>query len=354
MADYRRLLRQAQAPLSEPDLDLARRMSGIFWLIGGIVTLLLLPLDPPIEEIGAAGTIFGILGVGVSLEVGLRHLRKEVSLERIYFAGYAGMAMIGALVYLAGGAGSPYHYLYMLPILFAAAAQPPRRVLAFAAFVGVVIWAPLFYEDSGAGTALDIGTQLVTLLAIGSAVWVLFVILRLQRRIILRQRAEAETLAREDSLTGLGNRRAFTEMLELEVARARRGSRPLSVMICDLDDFKATNDRNGHEAGDELLRRAAQRLRHTARQSDACFRWGGDEFSLLLPDTDREQGERLAERIRDAVAEVALPDGAAPLQITCGVAQLVPGQEARGLVARADDDLLERKRAGSGSHLGSG
>jgi GGDEF domain-containing protein len=194
----------------------------------------------------------------------------------------------------------PHHYLYMLPVLFAAAAQRPRQALQLAAALAVIVWLPLLYEGTDRPIVLDIATQLVTLLAIGTAVWGLFVILRVQRRTIREQRAGAEVLARKDELTGLGNRRALGEALNREVARARRGDRRLSVVVGDLDHFKEINDTRGHAAGDEFLRHAADALRSIAREADACFRWGGDEFAILLPETDLTQAEGVAQRLRAA------------------------------------------------------
>lgn len=342
--EYRRLIRWSEIDLSPADMEIARSMSGLFWLIGAIVTALLLPWAPPTEELGDAGWPLAILGVLIALWVGQRHFDPTVSLRRIFLAGFAGLFLIAALEFLAGGREAPYHYLYMLPVLFAAAAQSPRRVLAFSALVAVVIWLPLLYEGTDRGIVLDIATQIVTLFAVGCAVWALFVILRMQRRTIREQRAQAELLARQDALTGLGNRRAFGEALNREVARARRGSRVLSVLVADLDNFKQINDRSGHAAGDEYLRRAADAITLTAREADACFRWGGDEFAILLPETDRDGAEGVAERLRTAIAGLGPPGSSPPLEITCGVAELDPDQDAESLIARADRDLISRKQ----------
>lgn len=344
-AELRRLIGWSSIGLAPSDMGIARSMSGLFWWIGGVVAALLLPLAPPTEELGDVGWALSVVGILICLWVGNRHFDPDVSLRRIYLAGFAGMLLIAALEWLAGGRDTPYHYLYMLPVLFATAAQSPRRVVGFAAFVAVVIWLPILYEGADRAIVLDIATQLVTLLAIGAAVWALFVILRVQRRTIREQRARAELMARQDSLTGLGNRRAFSEALSREVARARRGDRELSVLVADLDNFKEINDRRGHAAGDDYLRRAADALRVIAREADACFRWGGDEFAILLPETDRDQAEGVAGRLRSAIAEIDTPIGTPELEITCGVAELDPGQGAESLIARADRDLLSRKHA---------
>ena len=335
--------------LAPSDLAIARRMSGVFWLIGAIITVLLLPLVPPTEALGDAGWPIAVAGVLIGLWVGHRHYYSEVSLRRIYFAGFAGVLLIVALEWTAGGRDTPYHYLYLLPVLFATAAQSPRRVRDFALLVSIVIWMPLLYEGTERRVVLDIATQLVTLFAIGIAVFALFTILRMQRQTIREQRAQAELLARKDELTGLGNRRAFGEALEREIARARRGDRPLSVVVGDLDNFKEINDQLGHAAGDDSLRHAADALLQIAREADDCFRWGGDEFAILLPEADRAQAEGVAERLREAICEVDAPSGAPRLEITCGIAELDPEGDAEDLIAKADRELLTRKQSGAQS-----
>ena len=319
-------------------------MAATFWFIGATTTIVLLPFDPPTAEIGDAGWGVAAGGVLGAFAIGYRRLNKATSIREIYLLSGAAVLLVLLLEWMAGGRSSPYHYLLILPLLYVSAAHSPPRVLGFAVFLSIVIWAPLLYEGTSRQIVLDVGTQLFMLLAVGAAVWGLFILLRIQREEIRAQRARAEGLAREDSLTGLGNRRAFRETLTREVARARRGDGRLSVVVGDLDHFKEINDRFGHEAGDECLRRTADALRSTARRADACFRWGGDEFAVLLPETDGEEAEAVAERIQKAVRASGSPSGASPLEITCGVAQLSAGGEPETLVAAADRDLLARKR----------
>ena len=129
-----------------------------------------------------------------------------------------------------------------------------------------------------------------------------------------------ERQALVDGLTGLANRRHFEEALTLELARAKRFGTPFTIVLADLDDFKAVNDRYGHAVGDLVLREFATMVEETVRDVDLAGRWGGEEFALLLPGTDTDGGVRLAERVGTAVAAraIVLPDGT-PLRVTASL-----------------------------------
>ena len=146
-----------------------------------------------------------------------------------------------------------------------------------------------------------------------------------------------------DELTELPNRRAFTEALDAALASPRDAGRPVSLVVADLDAFKQVNDTFGHQAGDACLAAVAEALRSVLREGDACFRWGGDEFALVLEGTDLPKAEGVCRRVAEAVAERQAPDGA-PLRITCAAAQLAPGMTADELISAADGEMLARKR----------
>jgi diguanylate cyclase (GGDEF)-like protein len=150
--------------------------------------------------------------------------------------------------------------------------------------------------------------------------------------------ARLETLSRTDGLTGLANRRMLDDEAAREVARAHRSDEPLSVVMLDLDHFKAFNDEHGHQSGDRLLKETASAWRSLMRASDLLARYGGEEFVLVLPTCPGHEALALAARLRDAM----------PLQQSCsaGVAQLREGETAAELVARADRLLYSAKAAG--------
>ena len=162
-----------------------------------------------------------------------------------------------------------------------------------------------------------------------------------------RRFREARQLADLDALTGLHNRRYFHETLAREVARAHRYDRNLALIIFDLDDFKAINDRIGHLSGDGVLAEAAERVREVVRSADIACRVGGDEFAVILPESQLGDADQLYARLQKAVS--TRPVGqAGPLTISAGVAELQPDDDAIAFFQRADHALYGAKEAGKG------
>lgn len=156
---------------------------------------------------------------------------------------------------------------------------------------------------------------------------------------------QLEELALHDSLTALGNRRAFEHRLTQEMNQAKRYGTPLSVLLLDVDSFKAYNDSFGHPAGDEVLRRLSQILRSQGRDTDFFARYGGEEFIVILPLTDAAGALVLSERLRAAVERTAWPER--PVTVSLGAATLLPTMSGdAALVAAADRALYAAKTAG--------
>ena len=154
--------------------------------------------------------------------------------------------------------------------------------------------------------------------------------------------------ARTDALTGLWNRRALDENMLVHLAIAQRYGSPFSVVLLDIDHFKEINDRFGHRAGDEVLRQFGPLLQAGTRSADLVTRYGGEEFALLLPQTDAQGALVIAERIRQMLEEqpFEINGQAYRLQVSAGVAEVRVGDDAGTLLGRADEALYRSKAAG--------
>ena len=154
--------------------------------------------------------------------------------------------------------------------------------------------------------------------------------------------------ATTDPLTGLLNRRSFFGQAADEMGRARRYGRPLAVLMCDIDRFKSVNDRHGHAVGDEVLTAVSSRCQAALRQTDRLARLGGEEFAVLLPESDiagaRQTGERLRRLIAEQPCETSI--GRLTVTVSVGCAVLQGDDEVDAVLARADAALYRAKREG--------
>jgi two-component system cell cycle response regulator len=174
-------------------------------------------------------------------------------------------------------------------------------------------------------------------------------ILELQAAIVAA-REELRVRATHDPLTGVWNRAALIDFLDREVNRAARERKCLALLIADIDHFKPINDTYGHVLGDEVLCETVKRIRASIRHYDGLGRYGGEEFVIVLPGCDLEQGVRLAERIRESVGSHPLRTSTleVPLTLSLGVTAVEPGDphEPLSLIELADGALYRAKRAG--------
>jgi diguanylate cyclase (GGDEF)-like protein len=162
-----------------------------------------------------------------------------------------------------------------------------------------------------------------------------------------------EEAAFTDHLTGLANRRRFERQLEREVGRTERFSHPFSLLMVDIDNFKKLNDSFGHDAGDDAIRRISRVLREGTRGIDLAARIGGEEFAVLLVETNQQAGIEVAERLRLGIRALKIPSGE---QVTAsfGVAECpTDAQTAAGILKAADVALYEAKREGRDRVVGT-
>jgi diguanylate cyclase (GGDEF)-like protein len=319
-------------PYAGADLATSRRFQAGLLGLCGLLTLAFLPFEPVDDQIGAAGwpiaAALALLSIGGAVLLS----RRSPSFDDLLVIAYAGIAGIAGLNYLAGGGSSAYEDLYVL-WLGTGAPHPPRRALTHLGAMLLALALPLLYESTSSGTLGDIAAEGLILLAVGVVLTVYQANVRRQR-IGLQAGVEVERrLARVDEVTGLGNRRAFDEALTIEIARAARERLPLSVGLVDVDNLRRVNDAHGHLEGDRRLAEVARVMERSLRGTDRCFRWGGDEFVVVMTGTDREAAEGVLGRMADEI-EAGL---------TWGVAELEPGTGAEDLLAAADVALLERK-----------
>jgi diguanylate cyclase (GGDEF)-like protein len=326
------------------DAALARRVFLGMWAFSMAVVAVLEVFFPPTRAFGALGWLWvaGEYAVAIGILWVLADKRRELGYDAFYVIGFPAVALIAVIQYGAGGRVAPFHELYLFLIIGASLMHPPRRMLGFLAVIAAAMFAPLVYS-TGEPEVGDILTELLLWVVLSLVLLLLMRTIRAQRIDLRQQGADARLLARVDALTGLGNRRAFDEALDAELARSLRAAAPLSLIVADLDGLKQINDQFGHVDGDDCLRRAALALKGAVRRPDLCFRWGGDEFAILLTEADAAIGKALARRVEETVASSCLrPDGD-PLTITCGYAVLDPSMSAADAVARSDATLLALK-----------
>ena len=169
-----------------------------------------------------------------------------------------------------------------------------------------------------------------------------------QRVALAEALAENRALAMRDELTGLYNRRAMVELIQLECRRRRRGQGTLLFAMIDVDHFKRVNDHHGHAMGDHVLRVFADALRANVRETDVLARWGGDEFLLLLRDIEPRSAQTLLERTREAIAALPVPNAPPGLRLSmsAGLALHLPHSSPQETLERADQALYAAKDQG--------
>jgi len=169
------------------------------------------------------------------------------------------------------------------------------------------------------------------------------------RSMYLKAQEDLDRLARTDVLTGLPNRRAILEALHWQIAYARRAHLPLTVVLCDLDHFKSINDVHGHEGGDLALKAFSRALRTVKRETDLAGRWGGEEFLLVLPNTDLAGAAVFCERLHQRLQTLDVPmpgDGTAAVRASMGVARVWTTEGEDAAIRRADAALYRAKESG--------
>ena len=175
----------------------------------------------------------------------------------------------------------------------------------------------------------------------------------LKERLLTREKArmldKLQNLAITDGLTKLFNSRHFYNQIEVEIGRSRRYQHPLALLLLDLDHFKNYNDTYGHLEGDKVLVRIGEVIRFCLRSMDSAYRYGGEEFTIILPETSGEEALNVAQRIRTAIEAERFaprPDTSISITISIGVTEYKPGEDKTVFVQRADKAMYASKEKG--------
>jgi diguanylate cyclase (GGDEF)-like protein len=331
---------QAASPTPWPrwsDSPRALSLAGaLLFAGGGLIGLLalLVPAPPGLDEVGVIATSLVAFTVALAL-LAAGHRLPPWSVPAL---AALGTLLVTSGIAFGGEGASVRGYFYLWVVAFAAYFLPWRWAAAQVLLIGVALAAVLAIKHIPSG--------LITwLVSFGTAVFFALLIGLLRKRVndVLARLHEA---ARTDPLTGLANRRSFRELFEHELERARRGERSLSLAIADLDFFKRVNDTLGHDGGDEVLRSVASCLRGGRRASDVVARLGGEEFALVMAESDPRQALVATERLR-ARLQHQMSDASVPLTISFGIASFPNhGGSSEQLLYAADRALFAAKALG--------
>ncbi len=282
--------------------------------------------------------LLSVMGA-VSGVVCLRLPWERVSEWVLVGFGVLGTLEITITVISVGPDGAVLEPIYLLILTAAAYAFRDRRVIALhVALIAVAMATVLLVRDQISSSAAALTLVLILTLAAMSA------LIAYLRELLEGSAAELREMAANDPLTGVGNYRRLHERLEFELVRHHRDGSTLSLLLIDLDRFKQVNERRGHAAGDDILRRVATTLREAVRSQDTVARQGGDEFAVLAPETDAEGAAMLAARIQDRLSRVQFAGDTIGATVGWSVYP-ADGRTAAELLARADEVLMTGKLA---------
>ncbi|HXG39786.1 MAG TPA: diguanylate cyclase [Candidatus Limnocylindrales bacterium] len=272
--------------------------------------------------------------------------------SRYLVEGSVGITFAALLVALTGGERSPFFFAFPLIVAGAALVVRPAVTLALTVAAGLAYLAAIAVATVGRQIEpISVATIGTNLAALALLAYIATVVAAEQRR----ARDAAIRLSTIDQLTGLFNRNLFFAAIDREIARSSRSGRGFCLLMMDLDELKAVNDRFGHYHGDRVLRAVSEVIRNRLRRIDTPARYGGDEFVVLLPETDPSGAFVLAEKIRLGVAELSLEIGAQVISPSLSVGVVAypdDGRTADELMISADQAMYAAKREGKDRVMG--
>ena len=278
-------------------------------------------------------------------------LREYLNYRLIFlFSAFLVCVALAVVVNVIYGIDIVYTHLFYVPISLTGIWYP-RYAVFLAAALGLIH----ITCDYTTGETFKIGTLIRTVMFMVVAYVISYLTMRRDRLLnSLRESRESEERYRElsiiDGLTQLYNSRYFYHQLKMEIDRATRyQDQPLTLTLSDLDDFKAFNDTYGHVEGDKVLLRLGQVVKRCLRQTDSAYRYGGEEFTILLPMTTSADGFVTAERIRTEFKKENFPlvsDINVHLTVSIGLAQYKPQEDMEAFVHRVDQLMYQAKKNG--------
>jgi diguanylate cyclase (GGDEF)-like protein len=273
--------------------------------------------------------------------------RATVALEVV-----AALALATGLVWLTGGANSPFVFTFDLLVVAAALTMASRLALLVTAAASLAYVGQLLMDVSLTANSVDLLRVGINL----GALWLLAYLAGVYASSERRVRARVLELSQTDALTGLFNRGQLFPTLEQEVQRTRRSGRGFCVLMIDLDGLKAINDSIGHLRGDDVLRAVGRVINGSIRTVDSAYRYGGDEFLILLPETEFIGAYVVAEKIREGVEEIgeSLATDAAATSVSIGlVSHPEDGSSPEELMVAADRAMYQAKALGKNQISGN-
>ncbi|HEV3048455.1 MAG TPA: HD domain-containing phosphohydrolase [Solirubrobacteraceae bacterium] len=315
---------------------MARMLAGLF-AAGATLALITVALPHPAHQSGVG--LVSIVAIAYAV-AGLMFWRAgSMPAWSLRAALALGSTLITGVAYFSGQTPSPLVFFYLWVFLYSAYFFTTKEMVAQIVYVALAYGALLAARTPAGGIPawwlVGMGTLLVAA-----------VLIRSLRERVEQLIASLYDAARSDPLTQLPNRRGFRELLDLEVERARRGGGQMALLVGGLDHFKEVNDRSGQRVGDAALKRVAGLLEAGKRAIDGLARVGGEEFALILPDTDGHSALAIAERLRGELRKEFAED-AVPVTISFGVASYgAHGETAASLLRAADEAMFAAKANG--------
>lgn len=331
--------RFAKAVLDAPKKQTLIRLR---WLVITVTSYLLLFTDETLLDSDFIH-VFVLLYVATNLSLyGL----DVCSFESIGFPAtlvFADTIALSFALAIAGQLGSDFYLSYFLVIVIASLWKDMRWSLGFAVLLSLFYTYLLFLAEN-----LTTSLLLRIPFVLAASIFYSYFVQLVSNEQALRQKAETE--ARRDFLTGLPNRQAYQERITDEAERSKRYKRSLSLLMVDIDDFKKVNDSLGHDCGDVVLQTVARQLTQTIRSVDFVARIGGEEFVIILPETDLpgalEAANRLRMTVKNSVIETAQAKLSVTVSIGVGSGVLSDSADHRQMIFDADQALYVAKRSG--------